>query len=230
MNTANLQVIVRELINEMLTPEEEREWHTHLATLPKDELQESREHFEAARAITLAMVRLMDDGADPASAGVQRLLRRSNETFLKYHVREKLISRDRWNSTVARKVYELGHRLVTRTSASESGRSEREIQEFCTAAHNASEWGKALDELVHEANALIAGRECPESHAVQGLASRFADLCQQHALGDPIVYARWAAEFAKPRSGHTGARASEKNRAAWELLIDGVAVTRRSFN
>jgi len=230
MNTANLQVMARELINEMLTPEEEREWQTHLSTLPKDELQESREHFEAARAITLAMVRLMDEGADPASAGVQRLVHRCNESLLKYHVREKLISRDRWNSAVARKVYELGHRLIAKTSASDSGRSEREIREFCSAAHNASEWGKALDKLVHDANALAARRECPESKAVQGLASRFAELCHRHALGDPIVFARWSAEFGGAQSGETWVRNNEANRAAWELLIDGVAVTRRSFN
>jgi hypothetical protein len=227
----NVQVIVRELINEMLTPEEEREWHTHMASLPKSELLESREHFEAARAITLAMVRLMDQGVDPAAAEVQRLLRRCNETALKYHFRERLISRDRWNSTVARKVHGLGHRLIAKTSASESGRSEREILDFCLAARDASEWGKALDELVHEANGLAARRECPEAPSVQALASRFATLCQHHALGDPIVYARWAAEFGERRPGETGAHlADDGNREAWELLIDGVAVTRRSMN
>ena len=226
----NVQVIIRELINEMLTPEEEREWHTHMASLPKDELQEGREHFEAARAITLAMVRLMDQGADPAAPEVQRLLQRCNESSLKYHIRERLISRDRWNSTVARKIYELGNRLVAKTSGSESGRSEREILDFLVAARNASEWGKALDKLVHEAKALGARRECPEAPAVQGIARRFAELCERNALGDPIVYARWAAEFGGLPPRELPAHAQDENRTAWELLIDGLAVTRRSVN
>jgi hypothetical protein len=226
----NVHVLVRELINEMLTPEEEREWQTHMASLPKDELLESREYFVASRAITLAMVRLMDQGADPAAPEVQRLLQRCNETSLKYHLRERLISRDRWNSAVARKIYELGHRIVAKTSASESGRSEREILDFHVAARNASEWGKALDKLVHEAKGLAARRACPEATAVQAIAGRFAELCQQNALGDPIVYARWSAEFGGLQLGETRAHADDGNRAAWELLIDGVAVIRRSVN
>ena len=48
----NLQLITRELINEMLTPEEEREWMTYTAHLPKHELEEAREHLVSAGVLT----------------------------------------------------------------------------------------------------------------------------------------------------------------------------------
>ena len=226
----NVQVIMRELINEMLTPEEERAWHTHMATLPKSELAEGREHFEASHAIHLALIRLMDQGAEPGSDEVQRLLQRSNETSLKYRFRERLVSRERWNSAVARKVYVLGHRIVTKTSARNSGRSESEVIAFCAAARHASKWGQALDKLMDEARVLAARHEGPESPSVQKLARRFAEICERNSLGDPVVYARWFMEFEKAHQGDAWARSHEDDRAGWTLLIDAVTVASWTVN
>src|ERR1041384_1058350 len=107
----NLQQMTRELINEMLTPEEEREWMTYTAHLPKEELEEAREHMVSARVITQALVRLMNEGAPPESEPVQKLLLQNNQLMLRYRHRERLITRGSWNEEVTRKVHALGLRL-----------------------------------------------------------------------------------------------------------------------
>jgi len=219
----NVQVVARELINEMLTPEEERAWLTYTANLPKQEMAENREHFESARAITQAFVRLMQQGADPASAEVQRLLTRSNETALKYHFRERMITRDRWNPALAQKVYALGNRLIVKTSAKDVDYSESELLAFCTAARKASKWGKTLDDLVEQARALGAQGIGPESPAVQKLARRLAEVCTRYSLGDPMVYARWFTEFGKMQQGEVWGRLDDETRAAWKLLTEAAA-------
>jgi hypothetical protein len=218
----NVQLITRELINEMLTPEEEREWLTHMATLPKAEMEEAREHFASSRAIYQAFVRLMDEGADPASDEVQRLLQRSNESAVRYRFRERLATRGDWNAPLARKVYALGKRLVLKTSVAEGSRSEAEIADFCAAAQKASKWGQLLDGLAREALSLCSRRESPESRAARKLAKRMQDICERHCLGDPLLFARWSIDFGKMQVGEAWVRFDDAHRAAWQLLADAV--------
>src|SRR5690348_14666256 len=127
----DMQVITRELINEMLTPEEEREWLTYTVHLPKQEVEEAREHIVAARVVVQALVRLMNEGAAPESEAVQKLLLRNNQLMMKYRHRERLATRGHWNENIAKKVHALGLRLVIRTAATEGGTSESEILDYC---------------------------------------------------------------------------------------------------
>src|SRR5689334_5154504 len=104
----NMQLITRELINEMLTPEEEREWMTHTAHLPKGEMDEAREHLLSARVITQALVQLMNEGAKPEDEAVQKLLVQNNQLMQRYRLRERLTARGNWNEAIAKKVHALG--------------------------------------------------------------------------------------------------------------------------
>jgi hypothetical protein len=52
----SVQQVTRTLINEALTPEEERAWTTCYATLLPEEVAANREHFETSRPITDQLV------------------------------------------------------------------------------------------------------------------------------------------------------------------------------
>ncbi len=224
----DLHVITRELINEMLTPEEEREWMTYTANLPKKELEEAREHLVSASVITQALVRLMIEGATPESDGVQKLLVQNNQLMLRYRLRERLVTRGDWNANVAKKVHALGMRLVMRIAAPADGSvSESEVLDFCSRAKHASKWGRALEQIAAEA-AVLAEREAgPHSHAAQALAERYIDLCEDHALGDPVLYGRWFLEFGKTRVNDAWTPVDERTRQAWGLLVEAVDAFRR---
>jgi hypothetical protein len=223
----NLHLITRDLINEMLTPEEEREWMTYTAHLPKQELDEAREHLVSARVITLALVRLMKEGATPESEPVQKLLLQNNQLMLKYRFRERLVSRGVWNATVTQKVQALGHRLVLKTSTTEGGVPEDQLLAFCGKAHKAAKWRQALDAIAAEAISLNERNAGPHSAGAQALAQRLSEVCETALLGDPALYGRWYVDFGRMPSDAGLVPVDERHRAAWTLLIEAVEASRR---
>ena len=222
-----VQLITRELINEMLTPEEEREWMTHLANLPKQEVEEAREHLFSACVITQALVRLMNEGAAPESAAVQKLLVQNNQLMLRYRLRERLITRGNWNENVTRKVHALGMRLVLKTAAPDGSVPESKVFDFCCQARKVSKWGQALDEIAADAVALETRGAGAHSTAAQVLARRLVEACEKYSLGDPVLYGRWYVEFGKMLAGDAWVPVDECYRKAWTLLVDAIEVSRR---
>jgi hypothetical protein len=224
----DLKLITRELINEILTPEEEREWMTHTANLPKQELDEAREHLVSASVIVRTMVRLMGEGATPDSEPVQKLLLQNNRLMLRYRLRERLVARGGWNESVTRKVHTLGMRLVMKTAMPpDCGLSESKVMDFCCQARQASKWGQALDEIAAEAVALTECSAGPQSQAAQTLAERYIAACEAYSLGDPVLYGRWFIEFGKMLAGNAWVPVDERSRGAWTMLIEAVETSRR---
>jgi hypothetical protein len=222
----NIQLITRELINEMLTPEEEREWNTYTAQLPREEMEEAREHLVSARVITQAMVRLMNEGATPECEAVQKLLLQSNQATLKYRLRERLARRGEWNESVTRKVHALGFRLVMKTAGVDGNVSESKVFDFCCQARTASKWGQALDAIATQAVTLHARKAGARSPAAQALAQRLSEVCESYALGDAALYCRWFIEFGRVLSGNGWVPADEHCRAGWVLLAEAVEAAR----
>ncbi len=223
----NIQLITRELINEMLTPEEEREWNTYTARLPKAELEDAREHLVSAGVITQALVRLMNEGATPECEAVQKLLLQSNQLTLRYRLRERLATRGQWNEHVTRKVHALGFRLVMKTAVPDGSVPESTVFDFCSRARKASKWGQALDEIAAEALALHTRNAGARSQAAQVLARRFTEVCESYSLGDPAVYGRWFIEFGRMLSGDAWVAVDERHHAAWTLLVAAVEASRQ---
>ena len=224
----DLKLITRELINEILTPEEEREWMTHTANLPKQEIDEAREHLVSASVIVRAMVRLMNEGATPDNEAVQKLLVQNNQLMLRYRLRERLITRGGWNESVTRKVHTLGMRLVMKTAMPADGSiPEGKVMDFCCQARQASKWGRALDQIAAEAVALTERSAGAQSRAAQALAERFIGVCEDYSLGDPMLYGRWFVEFGRTLSGNAWVPVDERSRGAWALLVEAVEASRR---
>jgi hypothetical protein len=223
----DMQVITRELINEMLTPEEEREWLTYTAYWPKKEVEEAREHIVSACVVVQALVRHMTEGAAPECEAVQKLLLRNNQLSMKYRLRERLAKRGEWNESIAKKVHALGLRLVIGMAAAECGVSESQVFDFCNLAKKASKWGQALEAIAAEAATLAERGAGAGSNAALALAERYIEVCEDHALGDPVVHARWFIEFGRVLVGNAWVPVDEPARKAWTLLIDAVDELRR---
>ena len=224
----NMQLITRELINEMLTPEEEREWMTYTAYLPKEEVEQAREHLVSAGVITQALVRLMNEGAKPEDEAVQKLLIQNNQLMQRYRLRERLVTRGNWNEAIMRKVHALGMRLVLKTATPPDGSiSESMVMDFCSRAHKVSQWGQELAEIADEAARLGERSAGVHSSAAQALAQRFIDVCERYALGDPVLYGRWFIQFARVLVDGAWVTVDERQRGAWTLLIDAVEASRQ---
>lgn len=220
----NLQEITRALINEALTPEEERAWATHYASLSPQEIADNKDHFEASRVITQELATLMQAGADPASAEVQALIERSNELSTRARFREGYLARLQWNAPLARKLLRLGQRLVRTTSGPPGSDAAAgggdEFATFMVLAHRASKAGQALGPLLDEVNALIASGTRVDSAEAKAVTAKFAKICAQNNLGDPRVYAQWHVEFGEVVTPPEFAKELEKTRAAWNFLTE----------
>jgi MerR family transcriptional regulator, thiopeptide resistance regulator len=222
---SNVQQITRTLINEALTPEEERAWTTYYAGLPPEKIAENRQHHETARAITEELVRLMNQGADPASAEVQALIERSNEHLLNARFREEYFVRLQWNAPVTRKLLKLGQRLVITTSLPAGADTEAMVpkfQRFMAAAHRASRVGRAMEQIFRDVKVRLGRGEKADASEAKEVAARFAQLCSQHQLGDPQVYARWHLEFGDIIEDPELAKEYGNVREMWEFLADAV--------
>jgi DNA-binding transcriptional MerR regulator len=213
--------VTRALLNEALTPEEERAWSTYYAALPAEEMALHREHAEMSRIITRELLGLMNAGADPGSDEVQALIERSNDLNTRCRFREGYVARLQWNAPLTRKIMALGQRLLMTTAtpdgADSTAAAGEKFQQFMFAAHRASKPGQALRGPLDEARALLARGEKPTSPAGKIVAKRYLEVCAQHNLGEPVAYAKWLVEFGPFPSG-AGVPLD-----AWRFLADAAA-------
>jgi DNA-binding transcriptional MerR regulator len=226
---SNVLQVTRTLINEALTPEEERAWSTYYATLSPEETALHREHFETSRTITQELLRLMNAGAEPASGEVLALVERSNDLNTRCRFREGYLERLEWNEPLTRKLLALGQRLVATTAearsagTTEPAKTSDDFADFMTAAHRASKAGQALAGPLGEAKALLARGEKPGSAAAQAVARRFVEICSLHNLGTPLAYARWIVEFAPMMRGRETAKLYQESGEPWRFMADATA-------
>ena len=224
---SNVQQVTRTLINEALTPEEERAWTTYYSTLSPEEMALNREHLETSRTITHELVRLMLAGADPASPEVQALIEQSNEVSTRSRLREGYVARLQWNAPLTRKLAALGQRLVMTTGApagTDLPAAAERFPEFLSAAHRASPPGQALRGPLDEAKALVARGEKTDSEAAKLVAQRFVEVCVQYNLGSPLAYARWIVEFVPIQQDREEAtKLPREAHDAWQFLADATA-------
>ena len=76
-------VLTRQLINENITPQEERAWLTWLAEHPEDTAA-IQEFTKSQKRLSDEARQLMEQGVDPASEAMQSVLRRQNGGSAKY--------------------------------------------------------------------------------------------------------------------------------------------------
>jgi DNA-binding transcriptional MerR regulator len=201
--------------------------------------QAAQEFQEAVRArIDPALERLMVAGAKPSSRAVQRVIVEYLDLMCQYRVRETAIE---WltgaatldgsrndnagptsRETIARHVLPRLKQRPTEASdvISSQWTSNPFLVRFCAEAERQSAQCKALDQFLLEVNSVLARIEVHSPQA-ERMVSKFHTICRRYGLGDPVIYARWAALVRPPPQDMTEAR----DREIWGFIADSMAAT-----
>jgi MerR family transcriptional regulator, thiopeptide resistance regulator len=204
----SMQSIVRELINEHITPEQEREWLTYWAQRQQKEVVDGQGEITTFRAIAEEFLALMRLGAAPDSAAVQEVAERSHRAWLDSNLRQRQLEQLAWNPEVTRAWFALGGKLLARSAAQESTEEAARLEKFMNDARRAMRSSQLLMPIVAEAQRLRELGTRPEDPDARRLAKQYAQLCKVERMGDPALHARWIAEF-----GH-----NLESRPAWDYL------------
>jgi len=180
-----------------------------------------REGAPAGRALHNAIRDLGQNNVDPAAPEAQALAVRENEIAVQHGLRNFAASMFDWNGPLAQKWLQMGERIAVR--ASESVTPDEELVAYFRAVQGASPWHRALEPIADEAAALADKKAQPSAAPAQALVGRLRQICADHALGDPLVYVRWARamQFKWP------AEDIARKRAGWAFLANTIAATTR---
>lgn len=179
-------ILTRQLINENITPEEERAWLTWLAEHPEDTAA-IREFTKNQKSLSDEARQLMEQGVDPASPAMQDLLRRQNTLLVQYGMRERNRRLRAWNSNTLQKWWGLG---VKMQRLADEGRG-MQLMDYWTEATKQSAWAQAFRQVVLEIRALMKTQSDPASAVFDGPIQRIREICAEHTLGDALTFAEW---------------------------------------
>jgi hypothetical protein len=219
MDMSNHQVNTRELINKAITPEDERAYMTWWAARPPHEATAMRDYGAAMRVLFRSLQSFMEQEIDPAATEVQALIDQWNEIALRYGLRTTMIALLEWNASIARKWLDVGEHSLSQAGASGKAAPNRGLWGYFRLAVEASGWHQALMRIVDEAATLVGTKTGASSAPAKTLAHRLAQICADHSLGDPAVYARWSSAM---QSGDKPAEVEARRKAAWGLLVNAV--------
>jgi DNA-binding transcriptional MerR regulator len=174
MNTAKFAA-VRGLINEKLTPEEERSYRNWAASRPAEELTAAQEFQPALQAALRSLRELQEKKVDPAAPEAQVLILQLKDLSDHYGLLKMQNARFEWNPSIGQKLWEVQARSYW------VGMSDA-FAAYLRAANAAAPWSKALTQMADEATQLVEQQAEPTSEPGQALAQRLALLCSDHSL------------------------------------------------
>jgi DNA-binding transcriptional MerR regulator len=218
----------RELVNEVITPEEEREYVTWWAKRPNKEAKSMQAFSEAQQVLFRALETLRVKAADPASPKVQAIMDRHRELMTKHRVREQLVELMEWNPAVARKYIRVGERFRTRIMAEEktlSDPSGKSLFGFFVAALGASKAGQAFREVLEETRSLCKQKLPPTSEPALQLGRRLKSLCRRFKLGDPAAFALSTAFVARTERDGEWHELDADQQVPYRFLAEAVRAT-----
>jgi len=220
MQMKDLATVARELLDEGLSPDEERAVMTWIAARPPEELKATTQGFLApAQAVFRSLQELRGKKVDPAAPEVQALLDEWNQIVVRCQVRSRRAAMLEWNPSIALRWQEISARTLLRGISSEQEATPGQgLWAYFRAAQAAAPWYQALTQVIDEAAKLMDRKVEPASAPAQALAKRLSLICSHHALGDALLYARSAPvmqflEFSE---------VTERKRGAWAYLASAL--------
>jgi hypothetical protein len=215
MEMANHRAIARELINEQISPDEERAYMTWMAARPPAEIKAMQDYGAAVRVLFRSLQDLREKKCEPAAPEAQSLITEWNGLAVRYGLRQYMTTLIEWNPVVAQKWLRVGERALSRSIASTP---DDGLWAYFGAVQTASPWHQALGQTADEAAKLAESKTDPSSAPALALANRLARICTDHLLGDPLVYARWACAMQFRGSADENARMQ----SAWAYLASSL--------
>lgn len=194
MDLKNLATAAGELMNEGLSPEEERAVMTWIAARPSEEIKATTQGFVApAHAVFRSLQDLREKKVDPAAPEVQALMDEWNRIVVRSQVRNRRAAMLEWNPSIALRWAEISARtLLCGISSEQETTPEYGLWAYFRAAQAAAPWHQALTHVIDEATKLMDAKTEPTSAPAQALTRRLSLICSDHSLGDALLYARSA--------------------------------------
>jgi DNA-binding transcriptional MerR regulator len=214
MEMGNHQAIARELINEQISPQEERAYMTWMAARTPDEIKAIQDYGAAIRVLFRSLQDLRERRVEPTAPEAQALITEWNTLLVRYGLRQFLTMLLEWNPVVAQKWLQVGERALSLSMASQEAAPDDGLWAYFGAALQASPWHRSLGQTADEATKLVNGKVDPSSAPALALADRLARICSDHSLGDPAVYVRWAGAMQFRSSADENLR----KKSAWGYL------------
>lgn len=219
MEMGNHRALVRELINEQITPGEERAYMTWMAGRPVEEVKAMQAYGAAMRVLFRSLQELRDNKVEPSAPRAQALVSEWNALAVRHGLRQRMAALLEWNPDLGRKWLRVGETVLSRSIAGDDG-----LWAYFKAAQEASPWYAATEQIIAEAETFVSDAVAPSSASAVALAQRWMQVCADYALGDPVVYARWAGAMQFRGSAAENAR----RKAAWAYLSDTLQTSQSS--
>lgn len=210
--------IVRELINETITPQEERAVMTWIAARSTDGMKSIHESAPLMHTVLRSLEDLRESKVNPAAPEAQALVVRENELAVRYGVRDFAASMFEWDATIAQKWLHMSERAASRMNSSEAATPDEGLVAYLRATLSASPWHRALEPIVDEAAAFADRKVQPSAAPAQVLVGRLRRICVDHSLGEPLLYVRHARamQFRWP------AEDIARKRVGWAFLANAI--------
>jgi MerR family transcriptional regulator, thiopeptide resistance regulator len=218
MEMGNQHAIARQLINEQITPDEERAYVTWMAARPAEELKAMQEYGAAVRVLFRSLQGLRERKVDPIDPEAQAQIVQWNQLAVRYGLRQFMTTLLEWSPAVAQKWLQVGELTLSRSIASQEAARDDGLWAYFAAAQEGSPWHRALGQIAAEAATLAESSVDASSAPALALANRLTRICVDHSLGDPLVYTRWAGAMQFRRSADENART--KN--SWTYLASAI--------
>ena len=218
MEMSHQHSIARELINQQITPDEERAYMTWMAARPAGEVKAMQEYGVAVRVLFRALQDLREKKVDPAGTEAQALIVEWNQLAVRHELRRFMTTLLEWNPAVGQKWLQVGERAMSRSMASQQSAPDDGLWAYFGAAQEASPWHQALRPVADEAAKLAESSVDASSAPATAVANRLRTICADHSLGDPLAYTRWAGVMQFRKSADESARM----KSAWAYLASAL--------
>lgn len=215
----------RELVNETITPQEERDYMNWWAARPSKAAKSMRMFSEGQESLFRALETLRVQGADPASPKVQTIMDRHRELMTKHDVRRQIVELMKWNPVITRKYMAVGERLRSRALTEDKASSDasgKALYGYFVAALSASKASQALQPILDEAASLSRQKAAPTSPETQKLARRFESFCRRFKLGNAEAFALSTAFIARTQRNGEWLELNASQQAPYRLLAEAV--------
>ncbi len=213
---------LQQLLNKHMTADEQVDWR-HGST--RMGLADMKAYARAQQEQVFSPLRiLIDAGAQPTSREVEALIDRDNQLMTQYAVRERLVKAYEANPTNFRNAVNVGRDLMRARKEAPTGFDEQlpdvDIVSFYFQAVSTSTLGIKIEALMNELQ-QAPWSEDATTDSVQVIAKRFCEICKQHYLGDPLIYAKWVST---QRAG-LYEQTDKENTEAWDRLVRALEQT-----
>jgi len=217
----------REIINQLMTPEEERAWLTWYHDTQQRRGESGRRFYESYHALNRQFAVLLERGARPDGPEAQALVVECNALMTTCNMREYALELEQWNSTVADKWRAIGDRIYFGDPRTDE--KSKRLRAFTFQAWAAAPWTAKLAAILERAKACAGerhrsrragnpGQPATDRVAVARLVADFKALCETYGFGDPVVFAHWQAYNSRKLGRPYAMPAQEDAPATWEWL------------